>query len=104
MNSWGWQRRFRRSVEVTLPWQQPGNQRQDRPSPGATQLVARGLALFFGGFALLNILGGLRAAHFDANLWWIDLRALPPVITKPFLLLASGCLLGFAVWPPRSSW
>lgn len=66
--------------------------------------MARGLALFFGGFALLNILGGLRAAHFDANLWWIDLRALPPVIARPFLLLASGCLLGFAVWPPRSSW
>jgi vancomycin permeability regulator SanA len=62
------------------------------------------LALFIGGFALLNILGGLRSAHFDANLWWIDLRTLPPVIATPLLVVSSICLLGFAVWPPRSIW
>ena len=69
-----------------------------------SQVLARGLALFIGGFALLNILGGLRSAHFDANLWWIDLRILPPVIATPLLVVSSICLLGFAVWPPRSIW
>src|SRR5881397_2676073 len=38
---------------------------------------ARGIALFLGGFALLGLLAKLRAPGFDANLWWIDLRALP---------------------------
>jgi len=77
---------------------------QSPPGFGAHRVLARGLALFIGGFALLNILGGLRSAHFDANLWWIDLRALPPVIATPLLVVSSICLLGFAVWPPRSIW
>jgi len=38
---------------------------------------ARGMALFLGGFALLGLLAKLRAPGFDANLWWVDLRALP---------------------------
>jgi hypothetical protein len=42
--------------------------------------LPRGLALFVGGFALLNLLGGLRRAGFDANLWWIDLRFVPPAL------------------------
>ncbi|MCX6924395.1 MAG: hypothetical protein NT154_14455, partial [Verrucomicrobia bacterium] len=62
------------------------------------------LALFLGGFTLLNILGGLRSAHFDANLWWIDLRAFPPALVTPFLLVSATCLVGFAFSPPRSSW
>ncbi len=70
----------------------------------ARKVLPRGLALFLGGFALLNLLGGLRSAHFDANLWWIDLRALPPTIATPLLLISSVCLVGFAVWPPQSVW
>ena len=66
--------------------------------------MPRGLALFLGGFALLNIFGGLRSAHFDANLWWIDLRTLPPAIATPLLLVSGVCLVGFAVWPKRSAW
>ncbi len=55
----------------------------DRPARSA---VARGLALFLGGFSIVNILGSI-AHGFDANIWWIDLRPLP----HPFdaLLLAS---------------
>jgi uncharacterized SAM-binding protein YcdF (DUF218 family) len=70
----------------------------------ARRVLPRGLALFLGGFALVNILGGLRSAHFDANVWWIDLRTLSPAFVTPFLLVASVCLVGFAVWPPRSVW
>jgi hypothetical protein len=75
-----------------------------RPNSEARKLLPRGLALFLGGFALLNILGGLRSAHFDANIWWIDLRTFPTAVVTPFLLVSSACLVGFAVWPPRSAW
>ena len=82
----------------------PISKLQPKPAPEARKVLARGLALFLGGFALLNILGGLRSAHFDANLWWIDLRAFRPAFVTPFLLVSSACLIGFAVWPPRSVW
>lgn len=68
------------------------------------QALPRGLALFLGGFSLLNLLGGFRVAGFDANLWWMDLRLLPPLLTQALLLAAAVCLLAFGVQPPRSSW
>lgn len=65
--------------------------------------LPRGLALFFGGFALVNLLGDLRVARFDLNLWWIDLRWAPAIAANTFLILASICLLAFGLRPPRSS-
>jgi vancomycin permeability regulator SanA len=66
--------------------------------------LPRGLALFLGGFSLLNFLGSLRCAGFDANLWWIDLRFVPPAVATPLLLVSAVCLTGFALRPPRSVW
>ena len=66
--------------------------------------LPRGLALFLGGFSLLNLLGSVRCAGFDANLWWIDLRLLPRAVANPLLLVSAVCLIGFAIWPPRSTW
>src|SRR5258706_13424954 len=66
--------------------------------------LPRGLALFFGSFALLNVLGSLRVAHFDANLWWIDLRWLPAILVNGFLSLAAIGLVGFGFRPPHSHW
>ena len=66
--------------------------------------AARALAFFFGGFGLLNLLGNFRLPRFNANLWWIDLRVLPEIPATLFLLTASICLIGFAIWPPRSLW
>lgn len=65
--------------------------------------LARGLALFFGGFTLVNLLGGLLLPRFDVNLWWIDLRWFPAVLTNPFLAIAALCLLWFGVYSPKSS-
>lgn len=49
---------------------------------------ARGLALFLSGFTLLNVAGELRVPGFDANMWWIDLRAVfPPAARTPHLQL-----------------
>jgi uncharacterized SAM-binding protein YcdF (DUF218 family) len=60
------------------------------------------LALFLGGFSLLNLLASLGAAGFDANLWWIDLHFLPKTLARAFLLTGGACLLAFAFDPPRS--
>jgi vancomycin permeability regulator SanA len=77
---------------------------QPKPALEAGKVWLRGLALFLGGFALLNIVGGLHSAHFDANLWWIDLRSFPRALVTPFLLVSSACLIGFALWPLQSTW
>lgn len=63
---------------------------------------ARALALFLGGFSLLNILGELRTAGFDANAWWIDLRFLPRVPALAFLAYSAVLLLAHGIRPLRS--
>ncbi len=66
--------------------------------------VPRGVGLFLGGFCLLNLLGGLRTAGFDANLWWIDVRVFPEACVWPFLFVSALCLIGFGLRPPGSVW
>jgi vancomycin permeability regulator SanA len=65
--------------------------------------LPRGLALFLGGFALLNIFGNFRAAGFDANIWWIDFRAVPTGLSNTLLLLSAFCLISFAIRPQQSA-
>ncbi len=67
-------------------------------------LAARAVALFFGGFCLVNLIGGLRVRNFDANLWWVDLRALPGFIATGLLWVAAPTLLAFGLLPPVSAW
>src|SRR6266480_3726625 len=71
---------------------------------GGWSFVPRGLALFLGGFSLLNLLGHFRFARFDANLWWIDLHWFSQRGANVFLLGCSFCLFAFGVHPPRSAW
>jgi vancomycin permeability regulator SanA len=66
--------------------------------------IARGLALFLGGFSLLNLLGELRHVGFNANLWWIDLHYLPAPCDQMLLALAATALLAFALRPRLSLW
>ena len=66
--------------------------------------TSRALALFFGGFSLLNLLGNFHRPGFDLNLWWLDLRALPEIPATIFLFAASLFLVGFAFRPPRTQW
>ena len=62
--------------------------------------MPRGIALFFAAFALLNLIGDLRAPGFDANSWWIDLSFLPPFLEMPLILVVALALGLFAVRPP----
>jgi len=72
------------------------------PDLGQTGVAAaRGLALFIGGFSLLNVLGELRYPGFDANLWWIDLRPLDKGLSATFLAVASILLIAYGTRPPR---
>jgi len=66
---------------------------------GRLAAISRGLALFLGGFTLLNLLLALRSPGFDGNLWWIDLRWLPFSAARVALLLVAGLLLGYALYP-----
>ena len=66
--------------------------------------VARGLALFIGGFSLLNLLGELHCAGFDANLWWIDLRPMGPALSRALLAAASVLLLAYGIRPGGRTW
>jgi vancomycin permeability regulator SanA len=66
-------------------------------------MISRGIAGFFGGFALLNLLGSLLAPGFDANLWWIDFSPLPHAIATVALSLGGSALLAYAVRPAGSA-
>ena len=68
-------------------------------------MVARALALFFGGFTLLNLAGSGVRRHFDCNVWWIDLRPLPGLLGGTVLFVAALALLTYALKPAsRRSW
>ncbi len=65
---------------------------------------ARGLAVFIGGFSLLNLLGELTNAGFDLNVWWIDFRPLPAVVSRLLLAACAVFLLAWAVRPKTGLW
>ena len=81
----------------------PDARRLGQPRSASLLLAsARGLALFLGGFGLLNVLGNLWHPGFDANLWWLDLRRLTPFVSGIVIAAASLCLLVFGMRPPES--
>ena len=65
---------------------------------------ARGLALFFGLFTTMNLIGASRRAGFDATTWWLDLRALSSPAAPVLLGAASLVLLLFAGIGVRAAW
>jgi vancomycin permeability regulator SanA len=66
--------------------------------------VARGAALFFGLFALCNLVGELRTPGFDQNIWWLDLRPLSTSISAGLLGVAGLLLVWWALRPAASAW
>jgi vancomycin permeability regulator SanA len=72
-----------------LPW-------DSELRPARLPSVGRGLALFLGLFTSINFVAEARSEGFDANLWWIDLRALPNPLSVAILAAASLALLAYA--------
>lgn len=73
-------------------------------SKGISQPVVRSLALFLGGFTLLNVLGEFRLRGFDANEWWIDCRRLPAGVGTGLLLLGGLGMVAYAIRPGMAAW
>lgn len=59
--------------------------------------TVRGAAAFLGGFTLLNLIGELASSHFDATIWWIDLRGIPDAVRVVWLGAFALLLLRFAL-------
>jgi vancomycin permeability regulator SanA len=66
--------------------------------------AARGVALFFGLFALANLVGALRTPGFDQNIWWLDLRPLSASVSAGLLGLAGLLLVWWALRPAAPAW
>lgn len=62
--------------------------------------MARGLALFLGGFTLLNVLGDLRSPAIGANIWWLDTAPLlPPFLAGALMVILAVVLIAYAIQP-----
>jgi len=61
--------------------------------------VARGLALFVGGFTLLSVVGAARSEAFDANIWWVAVPFVPRLVSAAFLAAVGAASVAYAVAP-----
>ncbi len=81
----------------------------EMPAPPRTRswvlaAVARGFALFFGGFTLVSGVGSLRHAQADFTIWWVAVPAVGREGGGALLVLLAAALLGYAVAPRMRSW
>lgn len=65
--------------------------------------LARGMALFFAAFTAASSVAAWRAAG-DPNLWWLDVRVLPPVGRVAFFAIVTVALVVAAVRPAARAW
>ncbi len=61
--------------------------------------LARGAALFFGGFSLVNALASSHGARSTQDVWWIDLSFLPVPLAMALGLIGAMALLWWGVSP-----
>ncbi len=66
--------------------------------------LARGVALFFGAFGLLNVIGRQQHPGFDINVWWLDVRWLPNAVGIGLVVAACVLLLGMALCLRMRRW
>jgi vancomycin permeability regulator SanA len=89
-------------------WSAVGRARERAQAAGGARLwphdAVRGVALFFGLFSLLNLIGELRTPGFDENIWWLDLQPLPGAATALVLALAGLLLVWWGLRPAPAGW
>ena len=61
--------------------------------------VTRGVALFLGLFTIANVVGDLRFARANSNVWWLDFWPLPLVLQRVILLVLAAALIIHALSP-----
>jgi vancomycin permeability regulator SanA len=59
----------------------------------------RALALFLGGFTLLNLGAAVLSRHADQNVWWVDLRSLPVLPARIALGVFAVLLVAYGLRP-----
>lgn len=69
---------------------------------GAWGAAGPGIALALGAFGLLNLVGELLRPGFDATIWWIDLRLLPPAGQNLLLWAGAAALAAYGLAPRMS--
>ena len=74
------------------------------PRSWALAAVARGLALFVGGFTLVSVFGSLRRTHADFTIWWVAVPGLGRFLAGVLLTLVAAALLGYAAAPRMRPW
>lgn len=73
----------------------------ERPRQGAI-VLARGLALFFGMFSVVNTAVAVSARRSE-NVWWLDMSILPGIVGWLVGVIAAFLLVEFAVRPRMGS-
>ncbi len=67
---------------------------------GGFEALIRGVALLIASYTLLSLLlTRVGPTGYDANIWWVDLRALPDTLRVLALLAFSGAFLHRAIRP-----
>jgi len=66
--------------------------------------VARGLALFIGGFTLLSVIGAARSEALDANIWWVAVPFVPRLVSAALLAAVGVAFVAYAVAPRLRAW
>ena len=78
------------------------------PAPGTRHwlpaAVARGLALFIGGFTLLSVVGAARSEALDANIWWVAVPFVPRLVSAALLAAVGAAFVAYAVAPRMRAW
>src|SRR5262245_19669024 len=59
--------------------------------------IRRGVALFLGLFTIVNVIGDLRFARANGNVWWLDLWPLPLTLARIALIAIGVTLLLYAL-------
>ena len=70
----------------------------------AVAAVARGLALFVGGFTLVSVFGSLRRTHADFTIWWVAVPGLGRFVAGVLLALVAVALIVYAAAPRMRRW
>ena len=67
------------------------------------KLPARGFALFAGFYTLMNLIGEIWTARFDATVWLLDPGSLPTPLPRIFLVLFGITMTGFGLFGYRGT-
>ena len=82
----------------------PSAEPQEKRRNWIVAALARGVAFFLGAFTLVNTVGLVRDATFDANQWWIAVPYVPGLVAAVLLAVAGAAFVAFCVAPRMAPW